>query len=268
VLVKVPNLRLTRRAPTAVAAVAVLVVGLAGWALADGDVPLLSSSSSSAPTTIAASVGGSGSDNVAVATNTKDGKTVVAVSLKIVQVKSDTVDAGNAAVAAASCNDCETVAIALEGVLVAGDPSTFDPTNIALALNTDCTNCQTLAAAYQEVVQNGTKVRISGEGRKAIAEIRKDLESLRNSGLDIFAIRQRVNEDAGKLLAVLQNDVFPIGQGQKADAATSTPTAPSSTAPPSSAPPSTDAPATTAAPSTTAPPATTVPPTTSTTAAP
>jgi hypothetical protein len=103
-------------------------------------------------------------------------------------------------------------------------------------------------------------VRISGEGRKEIADIRKDLESLRNSGLDIFTIRQRVNDDAGRFLAVLQNDVFPIGQGKKPDTA-------ATSAPASTVPPSTTAPPTTAAPSTTAPPSTTVPPSTTTTTA-
>lgn len=135
----------------------------------------------------------------------------------------DTVDATNAAVAVASCNDCQTVAIAIEGVLVMGDPSTFDPTNLALAINSDCNNCQTLATAYQDVVQYDTKVRITGAGRKQIADIRKDLDSLRNSGLDIVAIQQRVNEDAGKFLDVLRNEVVPIGKGAK-DATTTSST--------------------------------------------
>lgn len=144
--------------------------------------------------------------------NTKDGKTVIAISMKITQIAKDTVDPTNAAVAVASCTDCQTVAIALEGVLVAGDPATFDPTNIALALNTGCTNCQTLATAYQQIVQNDTRVRITGAGRREIADVRQDLESLRKSGLDILAIQQRVDEDAGRLLAVLRSDVVPIGK--------------------------------------------------------
>lgn len=254
---KLPHLQLTTRTG-AVTAVAVLVIGLGGWAFADGSVPLISSSSpdstttTTAPGTVAVNAGGSGGDNVAVASNTKDGKTVVAISLKIVQTASSDVDPVNAAVAAASCTDCETVAIALEGVLVAGDPTTFDPTNIALALNSDCTNCQTLASAYQDVVQNGTRVRITGAGRQEIADIRKDLESLRNSGLDILAIQQRVNDDAGRFLSVLQNDVLPIGpgaNGANASTTTTTTTAPGATA--STTPTTTPPPST----STTAPPA-------------
>jgi putative peptide zinc metalloprotease protein len=235
-------------------AIGAVVLALAGWSLAEGELPGVSSSSDT--TTTVAGAPGASTDNAAVATNTKDGKTVIAISLKITQTSSDNVDATNAAVAAASCTDCETVAIALEGVLIIGDPSTFDPTNIALALNSNCTNCQTLAAAYQDIVQNDTRVRISGEGRQEIASIRKDLESLRNSGLDITAIWQRVNNDAGKFLAVLQNDIFPVGRPANAGApASATPT---TAAPPTTA---TTSPATTttepAAPTTTTIPTTT-----------
>ncbi len=215
-----------------IAAVAVAAIGVGGLAFADGGVPLVTSSPPDTTTTAAAASptaanSGQGTNNVAVANNTKDGKTVIAISLKIVQTNSSTVDATNAAVAAASCSDCQTVAIALEGVLVAGSPTTFDPTNIALALNSNCTNCQTLATAYQDVVQNDTRVRITGTGRQQIAAIRKDLDSLRNSGLSIEAIQQRVNDDAGRFLQVLQNDVVPIGRpAQSGEASTTTTSAP------------------------------------------
>jgi putative peptide zinc metalloprotease protein len=263
--VKLPSFTFSRRAG-GLAAVAVIVLGIGGWAFADGQVPLLSSSTAdSSPSTSTTSASttpttpGASTDNAAVASNTTDGRNVFALSLKIVQTDASTVDATNAAVAAASCNDCQTVAISLEGVLVIGNPDTFDPTNIALAINSGCTNCQTLASAYQDVVQYDSRVRITGAGRQEIAAIRQDLQSLRNSGLDILAIQQRVNDDAGRFLAVLKNDVVPVGRP------TSTTTTPT-TAPQTSA--TTTAPSTT---STTSAPepssSTTMPSPTSTTVA-
>jgi len=248
--VNVPHLKLKSRSGV-IAAVTAVMVGLGGWAFAEGGVPLLSSptadtATTTTSTTVAPSSPGGGTDNVAVASNTKDGRTVIAISIKIVKTDGAIVDPTNAAVAVASCSDCQTVAIALEGVLVTGSPTTFDPTNIALALNSDCNNCQTLATAYQDVVQNDTKVRITGAGRQQIADIRKDLESLRNSGLDIFAIQQRVNDAAGRFLAVLQNEVVPTGKGDKATGSTTTTSTTSTTVP--STPVSTT--------STTAPPST------------
>jgi putative peptide zinc metalloprotease protein len=217
--VNLPTLHLTRRTGM-IAAVTAAVVGFGGLALAEGGVPIVSSGSEtsaatsdpSSTTTTAPGAPGASTDNVAVAVNTTDGRTVYAISLKIVQTDAETIDAANAAVAVASCADCQTVAIALEGVLVIGDPTNFEPTNIALAINSGCTSCQTLASAYQHIVQNDTRVRISGEGRREIAAVRAGLQSLRPSGLDIFAIQAAVDEYAARLVHVLNNEVYPIGR--------------------------------------------------------
>jgi putative peptide zinc metalloprotease protein len=225
---KVPRPRFT----LTTAAACAVALALAGWALAEGEVPFVSSSSDTSDTTTTTTPGspGASTDNVAVASNTQDGRTVVALAIKIVQTDSSTVDAANAAVAAASCTDCQTVAVALEGVLVIGSPDNFSPTNLALAINSECTNCQTLAAAYQKVVQHDTRVRISGEGRREIAAIRTDLLSLRNSGLDIVTIRQRVNDAAARFVNVLETQVYPIGRPPDAAAASgATTTAPPTT---------------------------------------
>ena len=210
---KLPKLQLTRRTGT-IAAVTAVVVGLGGWAFAEGGLPLVPSSSSDSSTTTSTAAGspGASTDNVAAAVNTTDGKTVYAISLKIVQTDADTIDATNAAVAVASCADCQTVSIALEGVLIIGEPSNFEPTNIALALNSDCTSCQTLASAYQHFVQNDTRVRISGAGRREIAEVRAGLQSLRTSGLDVIAVQAKVDEYAARLIRVLETEVYPIGR--------------------------------------------------------
>lgn len=210
---RLPKLQLTRRTGT-IATSAAMVIALGGWAFADGGVPLLSSDASDGSTTTSTAPGspGASTDNVAAAVNTTDGRTVYAISLKIVQTDADTIDATNAAVAVASCADCQTVAIALEGVLVIGDPTNFEPTNIALAINSGCQSCQTLASAYQYIVQNDTRVRISGAGRREIADVRAGLQSLRHSGLDILAVQAKVDEYAARLLRVLQNEVHPIGR--------------------------------------------------------
>ena len=162
----------------------------------------------------AAGTGGGGDDNVAVATNERDGSTVYAVRLKVVLTGQDTIDSGNAAVAAASCTDCTTVAIALEGVLVWGEPETVVPVNLALAYNTECDNCQTLAAAYQYVTSVDSRVRITGDGRRTIASLRQELNTLRNSGLDIIAVAAEVDRIAAEFYQVLKTEVVPIGKPQ------------------------------------------------------
>jgi putative peptide zinc metalloprotease protein len=156
--------------------------------------------------------GGNGDDNVAAGVNTTDGRTVYAIKLKIVQVAGDTVDAANAAAAVnAGCTDCATVAIAFEGVLVAGSPSDFEPNNLALAMNVNCSGCTAFADAYQQVVQRSTRVRITGEGRRKVAAVRQDLESLRTSDLSLEQIVARVKADEQAFADVLLNDCVPIG---------------------------------------------------------
>src|SRR5207248_1937091 len=126
-VMKVPH-RQSTRASAIVALGVAAALGVMGWALADGSLPLVSSTTSGTTTTTATGTGshGASNDNVAAAVNTGDGKDVFALSLKIVQTDSSTVDPVNAAVAVASCTDCQTVAIALEAVLVIGSPTTFE----------------------------------------------------------------------------------------------------------------------------------------------
>lgn len=161
--------------------------------------------------------GNSGSGtNAAVGVNGTDGKTVYAIKLRIVQTSADTVDTSNAAVAVNDgCTDCATVAIAFEGVLIAGSPSDFQPTNLALAANVDCSGCTAFADAYQKVVQSSTRVRITGAGRREVARIRQDLNTLRTSNLTLEDLRARVAADEQAFAAVLTNDVVPVGHSSE-----------------------------------------------------
>jgi len=229
-----------------IALAALLSGGLVVAHAVDGS-PAADTSAAASPSPSSAGEGGSGTDNVAAGVNTQDGRTVYAIKLKIVQTASDTVDATNAAVAVNSgCSDCTTVAIAFEGVLVAGSPSTFDPTNLALAYNQDCSGCTAFADAYQRVVQSSTRVRITGEGRRQVAAIRQDLESLRHESLSLDELAARVKADEQAFAAVLLDDCVPVGHDQPALSASgsSSPAAAGSATPsesPSSAPDAADA---------------------------
>jgi hypothetical protein len=147
-------------------------------------------------------------DNIVVATNSRDGSSVYRVSLKLVRVGGDTVDTGNAAVAvSADCTDCQTVAIALEGVLVDGSPSVFTPTNLAIAINVDCDDCNTLAAAYQDVLQTNGHVHFTADGNYELAQIRRQLEALRRSDLSIWDLQAAADALANELADVLNTQV-------------------------------------------------------------
>ena len=185
-----------------------------------------------------------GDDNVAAAVNTKDGKTVYAIRLKVVQTSADTVDSGNVAAAVASCSDCTTVANAFEGDLIAGDADVIDPTNLALAYNVNCSGCTTVAEAYQKVVQTSTRVRITGAGRREIAAVRHELQALRTSNASYDEIVTSVAALEKRFAAVLTDEIVPVGStkdpapADASDVSDSPPTAaPSETASAQSAAP-------------------------------
>jgi putative peptide zinc metalloprotease protein len=154
-------------------------------------------------------------DSAAVAINTKDDSSVFRFVFSVRRVMGDVVDQTNAAVAYASCNNCQTVAISFQVLLVYGDPSVVDPTNLAMAINYECTLCDTLASAYQFVFGLSGPVRFTQDGRKQISDIRKQLKDLRDSGLTGPEIQTRTDALAEQLRNVLATEVVPVGPEDK-----------------------------------------------------
>jgi putative peptide zinc metalloprotease protein len=155
-----------------------------------------------------------GSDaNSAVAVNEKDGSSVFDVAFQIRRVSSGVVDQTNTAVSYASCESCQTVAIAIQIVLVSGDADTVTPTNTAIAINDQCTTCETVALAYQFVFGTGAVLGFTPEGQKRLNEIRKELRGLEDEGLTEDEISARVLELVDQIRDVLANEVVVRGPG-------------------------------------------------------
>lgn len=160
-------------------------------------------------------------DNTAVAVNTKDGASVFKLAFSIKKTLQPVVENGNAAVAYSSCENCQTVAIAIQVVLVMGDVDVVNPENVAIAINQECTSCETLASAYQYVLGTGGVVRLTKEGRKQVNAIRKALKALGRSGLSITEIQARVDELFAQLKKVFGTELELVGpddiRGEEAD---------------------------------------------------
>jgi putative peptide zinc metalloprotease protein len=151
-------------------------------------------------------------DNVAIAINTKDGAAVFRVAFSIRQVMNGIVDQSNAAVAFASCTECTTVAIAIQIVLVESNPTVVTPTNIAFAFNEQCSLCVTVAQAYQFVLGTGGNVHFDSVGNQILAEIRRELHSLRKEDLTIAQLQARLDAIALRIRDVLANHLVPVGR--------------------------------------------------------
>ena len=190
-------------------------------------------------------------DNTAIAVNTKDGGSVFKIAFAIRHVMSDVVDTSNAAVAYSSCTECDTVAIAIEIVLVQDSVSTLAPTNIALSINELCSLCVTVAEAYQFVVMTGGNVHFDAEGNRILAGIRNRLERLKHEQLTVAELQAELDAIKEQIKDVLAHHLVRAGPPRVTNAP-STSTQPAATT-------TTTPPATTTAPesTTTTPPETT-----------
>lgn len=149
-------------------------------------------------------------NNAAVAINTKDGSSIFKVAFSIKRISDGTVDPQNAAVAYSNCSDCQTVAVAIQIVLVTGDTTDANPTNLAIAYNDNCVSCATMAAAYQFVFSTGTDVKLSPEGKKRLHDLRKQLHDLRKAeGLSLDEINARLEVIVQGIADVLADELLP-----------------------------------------------------------
>lgn len=159
--------------------------------------------------------GGGGSANTAVAVNTKDNSSVVKFAFQVRRVMNGVVDDTNAAVAAASCENCTTIAVAIQIVMVMNDPDVVTPTNLALALNVECTTCETLASAYQFVFSTGGTVKFTQEGWDALTDIRKAIhELLKADDIDIATFQAELDVLMDQVREVIDNELEPVGQSE------------------------------------------------------
>jgi putative peptide zinc metalloprotease protein len=178
-------------------------------------------------------------DNAAISVNTKDGTTVFKVAFAIRHVMGDVVDQTNGAVAYASCTDCASVAIAFEIVLVEGDPSTVTPTNVAIAFNENCETCVAVAEAYQFVLGTGGLAHFDSEGNKILADIRKELHSLKNEDLTLDELQAELDSISARIADVLENHLVAVPGKKTGQQETTTTTATTTTVPETTTEPTT-----------------------------
>jgi putative peptide zinc metalloprotease protein len=153
-------------------------------------------------------------DTTAVAINQKDDSTLVDIVFKVVKVvNGNDVTASNAAAAVASCDSCQTMAVAIQIVLASGSPTVVIPENLAIAMNIDCNLCETLADAYQYVYAGETRLTFTPEGKDRIKEIQKQLHDLEKSGLPIDQIQAQVEDLTAQIQQILNTELVPFDPG-------------------------------------------------------
>ncbi|GAC1345261.1 MAG: hypothetical protein NVSMB29_19440 [Candidatus Dormibacteria bacterium] len=150
--------------------------------------------------------------NTAIAVNNKPGTSVFDLAFSIKFTTATNVQPVNLALALASCKSCQTVAIAIQVIIYTAGASVVAPVNAAVAVNYLCTLCDTLASAYQFVIGTAGPVRFTSQGRRAIRDIREQLEELKESQLTTAQINARVAALMARLANVLATQLVPVGK--------------------------------------------------------
>jgi putative peptide zinc metalloprotease protein len=164
-----------------------------------------------------------GGDNTAIAVNTKDDSSVFRLAFDIRRVMDNVVDQGNAAVAYASCENCRATAIAIQAVLVGGQVDTVTPTNLAIAINDQCTSCVAMAFAYQFVLGTDGPMHFTPEGNRALRDIRHRLHDLRHTQLSPAELDAELSAIVDELRAVLREELVTAGSHRPDDDAATGP---------------------------------------------
>jgi Mn-dependent DtxR family transcriptional regulator len=147
-------------------------------------------------------------DNIVQAINTKSGSSLFKFAFSLRKVTGNVVDNTNAAIAYSSCENCRTTAIAIQIVLVVGSPDTVTPTNAAIAINENCTLCQSFATAFQFVI--GVKdesVELTRDGKRELRKILREFRALKHHNLTLQEFHARTTALGDRLRQLLKTQL-------------------------------------------------------------
>lgn len=172
-----------------------------------------------------------GDDTSAVAVNTEDGASLFRLAFSIRKVADGVVDQTNSAYALANCTDCQTVALAFQVVLVNGDADVVVPENRAVAYNDECVDCLTYASATQYILGYDGPVRFTAEGRRRLHALRQSLLELESqiAELNPAELHAAVSAAKAELLAILDEELVVANAGRDDPESTTTSTSVPST---------------------------------------
>ena len=156
-------------------------------------------------------------ENIADATIEQDGGRAFDFAWDVSRQRGGVIDHHNVARAAARCVDCKATAIAFQ-VVIASRANTGAPINEAVALNLDCERCVAVAEARQFVRVVDAPVRVTGEGRSRLADVRAALSALAEQDLPVDQLHHAVEQQESRVRAVLAEElVLKSDPSERAD---------------------------------------------------
>jgi hypothetical protein len=109
---------------------------------------------------------------------TADGSALARAQTQVSEVGANSIASSNIASAlATNCTGCNSTAVAVQVVFVTGSPQYFQPGNAATAVNSGCTGCGSFAYAWQYVVQTDGPVMLTPDGRQQVQALRHEIDA-------------------------------------------------------------------------------------------
>lgn len=153
-----------------------------------------------------------GAKQAVIAFNQADRTKLIRTGVQVTSTGSPTAAPENLAHAQASCTDCRTVAVAVQAVLMAGPSAVVTPRNAAVAVNSNCQGCQTMAAAYQCALTTTGPVPIGAEGQQKIVDLRAQIAAVAASEQAFEDIDAQLDDLVTQLWAVIDAALAAAGE--------------------------------------------------------
>ncbi|MFD9636487.1 hypothetical protein [Streptomyces violascens] len=102
---------------------------------------------------------------------------------------------------------CRSVAFSFQIVTLAGHPTHLNALNLSDAANQHCTGCQTLAGAYQFVVDTSKPIALRSDTQRKLADVHRRLDALARSAMPAADLKERVDALAAEVSGILHDAV-------------------------------------------------------------
>jgi hypothetical protein len=200
---------MTRPLPTNRREVINMKRALATAAVACGLLAAPAPAPAAAPAAIA---DGSGPNQVVNVSNSVDATTNSRAGVQVGSTGAGSVGSTNLAVAKSTdCSGCQSLAAAFQAVFVTGEPTVFTPLNVATAANGGCTACGSFAFAYQYVLDTNGPVRLSAAARDQVDAIRAEADADLRQGLPYDQVDAEMRDLGARFRAIIDNETIRVG---------------------------------------------------------
>ena len=150
-------------------------------------------------------------NNIVQVQNTRD-NSVRAFSLAAVTGNAgSTVSNQNTAYATASGTGNRTVATAIQVLIVEGNPTNYQPQNLAVAFNDHCTSCQTFAYANQVVLQPHHQVSLSKDAQNQLNRLNVQAFQTSSSSEPFPQMSADLDNITNQMVAIVQGEIQKNG---------------------------------------------------------